>query len=383
MVKRYFKPSEGSFFLFGPRGCGKTTWYSDCCRDAHVLDLLDLQLYRDLTAQPELFTKIIEGGLKTSNVIIVDEIQRIPDLLSAVHALIERRPSLRFILTGSSVRKIKRRGVDLLGGRAELKKMHPFMASELSSQFNLEKALSVGLVPLIYVDKNPEARLRSYISLYIQEEVHYEGLVRNAGAFNRFLRSIALSHASVLNISSVARDCQVERKVVENYISILEDLLIARRIYPFEKRAKRKLIHHPKFFLFDSGVFNALRPKGPMDPPDGIGGMALEGLVEHHIRAWVDYSETDTTYYFWKTAAGAKVDFVIYGELGLYAIEVKNAQRVRPEDLRGLKSFMRDYPEATPILLYRGRYTLKESNVTCMPCEEFLSGLLPGKALPV
>lgn len=384
MYKRYFRTPETSFFLFGPRGCGKTTWYRNHFGDQSVVfDLLNADIFRELTAQPELLKKRIQADFG-HRVFILDEIQRIPDLLPVIHSLIEDRPELRFVLTGSSARKLKRHGVDLLAGRALLKKMHPFIAKELGGDFNLEDALSTGLVPLIQTDEDPPVRLKSYLSLYIQEEVHYEGLVRNIGNFNRFLQSISFSHANVLNVSTIARDCMVERKTVENYLSILEDLLIIRRIYPFQKRAKRRVVDHPKLYFFDAGVFHYLRPKGPLDLPESIVGNALEGLVENHLRAWIDYSEIDADCFFWRTPAGTEVDFIIYGQSMFIAIEVKNASRVRIEDLRGLKTFCTDFPEATPILLYRGEHRQKEGNILCLPVDEFLKNIDPeNMTLPI
>jgi predicted AAA+ superfamily ATPase len=209
--------------------------------------------------------------------------------------------------------------------------------------------------------------------------VQLEGLVRNIGNFSRFLEAISFSHASLLNISNVARECQVERKVVDGYVDVLVDLLLGYRLPVFTKRAQRALIKHPKFYLFDVGVFRALRPKGPLDRSEEIEGQALEGLVAQHLRAWVDYSGREHALYFWRTRSGNEVDFVIYGEDGLFAIEVKNGARIHPKDLRSLKSFQRDYPESKAYLLYRGKERLLKKDILCLPCGEFLSGLRPGR----
>lgn len=382
MLSRQFLAPETSFFLFGPRGCGKTTWYTDHYgAKSAVFDLLDADLFRELTSNPELLKKRIEADT-AHTVFILDEIQRIPELLPVIHSLIFQRKELQFVLTGSNARKLKRQGVDLLAGRALLYKMHPFIAAELKDSFNIDQSLETGLIPLIYMDKDPNTRLKSYVSLYIQEEVNYEGLIRNIGNFNRFLQSITLSHANILNISTIARDCQVERKAVENYISILEDLLLIRKLYPFQKRAKRRVIDHPKLYFFDPGVFHFLRPKGPLDYPETISGAALEGLVENHLRAWIDYSGCDAECFFWRTPAGTEVDFIVYGEKIFVALEVKNAKKIRPEDLRGLKTFCSDYPEAIGILLYQGEHRQKEGNILCLPVENFLKNLDPKKEFP-
>ena len=168
-----------------------------------------------------------------------------------------------------------------------------------------------------------------------------EGLVRNIGGFSRFLEAVSFSHAAVLNASSVARECHVERKTVEGYLDILEDLLLAFRIPVFAKRAKRDLSLHAKLFLFDTGVFLSLRPRGPLDHPEAIDGQALEGLAAQHLRAWIDYAKGSHQLYYWRTRSGVEVDFIVYGEDGIWAIEVKNSARVKPEDLRGLKEIGR------------------------------------------
>jgi predicted AAA+ superfamily ATPase len=231
----------------------------------------------------------------------------------------------------------------------------------------------------VWDSPEPDRVLQSYAALYLREEVQLEGLVRNIGNFSRFLEAISFSHASLLNISDVARECQVERKVVDGYVDVLVDLLLGYRVPVFTKRAQRALIKHPKFYLFDAGVFRALRPKGPLDRSAEIEGHTLEGLVAQHLRAWVDYSGREHALYFWRTRSGNEVDFVIYGEDGLFAIEVKNGARIHPKDLRSLKSFQHDYPESKAYLLYRGKERLLKNDILCLPCEEFLSGLRPGR----
>ena len=310
---------------------------------------------------------------------VIDEVQKVPALLDVVHQLIEQREDLQFILTGSSARKLKRTGIDLLAGRAILKSMHPFMAAEMGEMFDLEKALQLGLVPLIVAADDPEVTLGAYAALYLREEVQMEGLVRSIDGFGRFLEAISFSHGQVLNVSDVARECQVGRKSVEGYIEILEDLLLSFRLPVFTRRARRQLIGHPKFFLFDAGVFRSLRPSGPLDRPAEIDGAALEGLVAQHLRAWNAYGKDRHSLYYWRTRAGNEVDFVVYGPDGLWALEVKNARNIRSKDLSGLRAFVKDYPEARAGLLYRGEERLEIDGILCLPCGEFLSGLVPGR----
>jgi predicted AAA+ superfamily ATPase len=249
------------------------------------------------------------------------------------------------------------------------------MAVELGKRFKLEIALRQGMLPVVWSAPDPPATLRAYNGLYLREEVQMEGLVRNVGSFARFLEAMSFSHASVVNLSNISRDCQVSRKTVEGYLEILEDLLLGFRLGVFAKRAGRELAAHPKFYFFDAGVFRANRPAGPLDAPQGIEGAMLEGLVAQHLRAWCDYSAGHHQLHYWQTRSKVEVDFVVYGESGLYAIEVKNSRQVRPEDLRALKSFGEDYPESRRYLLYRGKERLKREDVLCLPCEEFLLGL--------
>ena len=208
-----------------------------------------------------------------------------------------------------------------------------------------------------------------------------EGLVRNIGNFSRFLEAISFSHSSVLSISNVARECEVDRKVVEGFVAILADILLGYTVPIFTKKAKRKLSVHPKFYLFDTGVFRSLRPRGPLDRPEEIDGQALEGLVAQHLRAWIAYSRLKRELFFWRTRSGVEVDFVIYGPDGLWALEVKNTGRIRPDDLRGLRSFQQEYPRSKAFLLYRGKDRLLIEGIVCVSIEDFLAKLHPDRAL--
>ena len=209
-----------------------------------------------------------------------------------------------------------------------------------------------------------------------------EGLVRNLGGFSRFLEAISLSHGQVLNVSNVARECEVGRKSVEGYLSVLEDLLLSFRVPVFTKRAARATVRHPKLYLFDTGVYRSLRPAGPLDRPEEAGGPAVEGLVAQHLRAWAAYSKGRHELFYWRTQGGSEVDFVLYGSGLFHAVEVKHAERVHRTDLRGLKAFRDDYPEARAVLVYRGSERLVMEGIPCMPCDEFLRGLRPGQSLP-
>lgn len=285
-------------------------------------------------------------------------------------------------MTGSSSRKLKRIGVDLLGGRALKKVLHPFMAVEIKERFQLDDALKYGLLPLRFAHPNPQEMMDAYIGLYIQEEISAEGLIRKIEPFTRFLQAISFSHASILNVTNISRECQVKRTTVDGWISILEDMLITFQIHVFTNRAKRELSVHPKFYIFDAGVYRTLRPRSIMDMSTELDGLALEGLIAQHLMAWKDYTSEKHTLHFWRTRSGVEVDFIVLGPLGFWAIEVKNSQQIVPADLAPLQAFTTDYPEAIPIFLYRGKERRIQKNILCIPCEEFLKNLRPNQRLP-
>ncbi|MCP4473597.1 MAG: ATP-binding protein [Gammaproteobacteria bacterium] len=251
-----------SFFLFGPRGTGKTWWVKRQLPQAHYFDLLDMSLYQQLLANPhglvELIPKDYEGW------IVIDEIQRIPALLNEVHRLIETK-RYTFVLTGSSARTLRRQGVNLLAGRALVYHMHPFVAQELGDQFDVKKSLQFGQLPALLTEPEPKAYLNAYVATYLREEVLQEGLTRNLSAFSRFLEVASFSQGQVLNVSAVARECGINQKSVSNYFDILDDLLLGYRLPVFNKRARRQTVRHPKFYFFDVGVYQTIRPRGIID----------------------------------------------------------------------------------------------------------------------
>lgn len=377
MVERFFQPSEQSYFLFGPRGTGKTLWLEEEYTNAVYLNLLEWDLYRRFLARPEELIAVVESNLNKTKTFIIDEVQKIPELLDSVHFLMNKNLDIQFILTGSSVRKLKMKGVNLLAGRAVLKKMHPYMASELKDRFDLEKAVRLGLLPLVWEAKDPELTLRTYIQYYIKEEVHAEGLVRDLSDFARFTEIICFSQGSPLNMSNIASECQISLAATKGYIAILEDMLLAYLLPVFTKRAKRALVKHPKFYYFDCGVYHSLRPKGFLDSPSEMAGFALETLMAQNLRAWIDYSKGDFQLFYWQTHTKIEVDFVLYGETGLYAFEIKNTQNPTAAMLHGLKAFKEDYPTAKTYLLHRGNQRLKIGDVLCLPIDQFLKELTP------
>ena len=373
MYSRLIHPPEGkSFFLFGPRGTGKTTWVKAAFPKAVYVDLLEAELFNNLLANPQRLENLIPEGFK--GWIIIDEVQRVPELLNEVHRLIEKY-KYKFILTGSNARKIKRKGQNLMAGRALTCYMHPLTVSELGKDFNLGLSLTYGQLPSVYMEKDPKAYLESYVKTYLEEEIQQEGLTRNLAGFARFLEAASFSQGSILNISSVARECSVERKVVESYFLILEDLLMAYRVPVFVKKAKRRMISHPKFYFFDAGVYRTLRPAGPLDMPEEIEGISLETLLFQELNAAnTDYGLGYKIYY-WRTADNAEVDFVLYGDKGIRAFEIKRTARISGGMLKGLKSFLADYPMSKAYFVYGGSREMRDGKISILPIEDALRRL--------
>lgn len=373
MYSRLIKPpAQKSFFLFGPRGTGKTTWIKQNFPDALYYDLLDPKIYHDFLARPwniEVYAK-----KEKFDWIVIDEIQRIPDLLNEAHRLIESE-HYKFILTGSSARKLRRGGVNLLAGRALTYYMHPLTALELGTDFDLEKAMQLGTLPAIFSEDDPRKYLFSYVKTHLYEEIQQEGMTRNLSAFARFLETASFSQGSVLNVSEVAREAMVERKVVENYFTILDDLLVAVQVPVFTKRAKRKMITHNKFYFFDAGIYRTIRPMGPFDNPNGVSGIALETLFLENLRAVNDYFDLRYKIFYYRTVIGVEVDFILYGEKGVLAFEIKGSDKFSRSDLRGLKAFLSDYPIAKGYLVYGGDRKMYFDNIEVWPAAEALKSL--------
>lgn len=365
-------PKQKSFFLFGPRGTGKSTWVKAAYPEALYIDLLDSRLYTSLLAAPHRLEDLIPSHF--AKWVVIDEVQRVPELLNTVHRLIENQ-ELQFILTGSSARRLRGKGVNLLAGRAVTRSMHPLTAGELGPDFSLNASLKHGNLPSAYTESDPKDYLSGYVQTYIREEVQQEGLVRNLQSFARFLEAASFSQASVLNISEVARECEVNRKAVEGYFHILEDLLLACRLPVFAKKTKRRMAVHPKFFLFDAGVFRTLRPKGPLDRPEEIDGAALETLVFQELRAVNDNCGLSFDLYYWRTAGNQEVDFVLYGEKGIIAIEVKRNDKIRQQDTRAMRAFLNEFPMAKAYIFYGGQQHLYLKDLELIPISQALQAL--------
>lgn len=363
-------PTEKSFFLFGPRATGKTSLIKARYPDALYLDLLNSELYQDLLANPSRLQELIPP--KFNNYIVLDEIQRIPELLNEVHRAIESSSHHRFILTGSSARKLRRHGHNLLAGRALTYYLHSLSAAELDSDFDLKNALRYGTLPAIFQESDKNGYLHSYVDTYLREEIMQEGLTRNLSAFSRFLEIASFSVGSPINTTAIARDAMIGRKVVENYFSIVQDLMLGYFLPAFTRRTKRRIITHPKFYFFDTGIFQTLRPMGPLDSTSEIGGHALENLFFQNLISINDSLSLGYNFYYHQTVGGSEVDFVAYGSQGLFAFEIKHSPHFSPFQLHPLTAFGEEYPEAKLYFIYTGTQKLYVKNITILPAHTAL-----------
>lgn len=336
-LPRVLQPPRQSFFLFGPRGTGKSTWAKQRFPGCTRLDLLDEGLYQELLARPGAFADRLRA-LPARSWVCVDEVQRLPQLLNEVHRLIEDR-ALRFVLSGSSARKLRRAGVNLLAGRALTKHLYPFLPVELERRFSLESALRIGTLPVVLGSPEPEATLKAYVQTYLKEEIQAEALVRNLPGFARFLPVAALLHAQTVNISGLARDAGVSRTTVDDFLGILEDTLLAWRLPGFEAKLRARERKHPKLYWLDAGVVRAAKQQlGPVALEER--GALFEGFVATLLKGWNDYRGLYDQLSYWAPTEGpqAEVDFLLRRGRSFVAIEVKSSARMRSEDTKGLEA---------------------------------------------
>jgi uncharacterized protein len=364
-------PPTQSFFLFGPRGTGKSSWVQNRYPTASYVDLLDDDTFRRLLARPKsLADHFTDVGPSKPRVVVIDEVQKVPALLDEVHRLIER-DKIQFVLTGSSARKLRKQGTNLLAGRALTYSLFPLTAYELGSDFVIKRALEHGTLPMAVTSDSPKKYLASYVKTYLKEEIEQEGLTRKLESFARFLETASFSQGSILSVSQIAVDAQVPRKVVEDYFTILRDLLLAYELPVFSRRAKRELMVKRKFFFFDAGLYRTLRPKGPLDSAAELNGPAFETLCLQELLALNHYLDLGYEFFHWRTRKHEEVDLVLYGESGFLAFEFKSSERLREEDFRHLDLFGEDYPQATRIIVYGGTEAREWRGTRILPARRF------------
>lgn len=356
-----------SLFLFGPRQTGKSWLINNTLGKCRLYDLLDSDAYLTLSRDP----KRIEQELKPNDkIIIIDEIQKLPVLLNEVHRIIEKY-KIHFLLTGSSARKLRRGGVNLLGGRARTKVLHPFIYNELKEKFKLVKALNYGLIPSIYFSDSPEDDLKAYAGDYLKEEIAAEGLTRNVPAFSRFLEVAALCNGLMINYSNISNDAQVASSTVQEYFQILRDTLIGFDVPAWKKSKKRKPVTTSKFYFFDVGVVRYLQNRLLLKEKSPEFGSAFEAYIAHEMKAFVDYNNLGGLYY-WRSKSGYEVDFIIDDVL---AIEVKAKQTISNRDIRGLVALKEENKIKNYVVVSLEKTRRMVKGISIIPWKEFLEKL--------
>jgi len=379
MFTRSLQPPRTSFFLFGPRGTGKSTWLRARYPDALVFNLLAPENVVRFERDPTLFRSEVLARPR-AGWIVVDEVQRVPKLLDEVHLLMEEAGYKRFALSGSSARKLRRGGVNLLAGRAIVRRFFPLNATEMSFAVPTAQRLRYGSMPLSVNAEDDEAReefLRAYVTTYLSEEIRAEGLVRDLGGFSRFLQVASVMAAQTTNVSAIARDAGVSRETTRGYFEILVDTLVGDWLPAYRPRAKVKEVALPKFYWFDAGVLHAAA--GGFDQPLSADwdGVLLEHLVLHELRSYLHYNGVKGSLGYWATPSGAEVDFVWWRGREMVAIEVKSARRYRREFRSGIKSLLTG-AKARTYIVYCGDAELDVEGTRVLPVDVFLRRLHSG-----
>ncbi|MBI2456291.1 MAG: ATP-binding protein [candidate division NC10 bacterium] len=362
--------AKRSYFLLGPRQTGKTALVLRTLGAARVYDMLDTAVYLALSQHPERIGQELAPG---DRLVVIDEIQRLPTLLNEVHRLIESR-GIRFLLTGSSGRKLRRGGVNLLGGRARIQYLYPLTSAELGPRFDLARAVARGLLPSIYFSEDPPADLQAYAGLYLQQEVVAEGATRNVPAFSRFLKVAAHCNGTIVNFTNVASDAQVARTTVYEYFEILKDTLVLHEVPAWRKTVKRKPLASSKYYFFDVGVVGCLQGR-TFRPGTPEFGEAFETLLLHELVSYRDYVSRQPLSY-WRSTSGFEVDFILGDHT---AVEVKAKETVSPQDLKPLGALVEEKRLKRYLCVSLEPRTRKVGEVTVLPYRTFLQGLWAGE----
>jgi predicted AAA+ superfamily ATPase len=386
MIARKLNPIKNwSFFLFGARGTGKTTLLERCFDPSEVvnINLLEPKVFASLQADPSLLTPMIAKGVAAKQLIIIDEIQKVPALLDIVHLTIERDKA-RFALTGSSARKLHRGAANMLAGRAYVLKLYPFLAEELAGAFNLQDALEWGLLPTIWNTSDSVERslyLQSYAETYLKEEIVVEQIIRNLPPFRRFLNVASQMSGKIVNYSKIAADCQTDPSNVRNYYQILEETLIGFFLEPFHRSIRKRQSQSPKFYFIDSGIARALAGHLdlPLRPQTSLCGDVFEAFIINQIRTHLEYSLKQYQLSFLRTKDGAEIDLIVERSgKPTFLIEIKSSPTVREEELRNLKALSNDMPGSTAICLHTGASTLSFGHIECLPWQDGIRRIIDG-----
>ena len=380
MIERWPKitdAQEGSVFLFGARQTGKTTLLLNLFPNRRFYDLLESDTYERLRRNPALLRQELATA-REGEIVIIDEIQLIPELLNEVHWLIARQ-GIHFILSGSSARKLKRKGVNTLGGRAVRNVLYPLVSAEVP-EFDLIKAVNRGMLPTHYLatgERQLQKRLQAYISVYLKEEIAAEALVRKLSSFTRFMEVAALTDGEMVNYTNIAQDCGVDAKTVKEYFSILEETLIGYMVPAFRRTVKRRLNQSPRFYYFDVSLPNYLLHRNNMRPGSDDFGHAFEHLMMQEITAYLGYNDIEDALSYWHTHTGYEVDAVL-GDAAV-AVEFKSTAEIQSRHLRGLKAFHEEHPTARLIIVSLDVAPRIFNDVEVMPATHFLHELWAGR----
>jgi predicted AAA+ superfamily ATPase len=375
-------PAAGTetFFLWGPRQTGKTTLLRQTYPDAFWIDLLKAEEYRRYLQNPERIREELDARGSVRQVVI-DEVQKVPQILDEVHWLFENR-GIHFALSGSSARKVKRGAANLLGGRAVRYELHGLIAAEIGADFDLDRALNHGYLPRIYLSDRPQRLLEAYVADYLKEEVAAEALVRNLPVFSEFLNVAALSDTELVNFSTIARDCGVSSHTIKAYFGILEDTLLGRWLPGYTKRPKRRVIAAPKFYFADVGIVNHLARRGTdLQRGTELYGKAFENWVFHELAADNAYREAFERLSYWRLASGIEVDFIV-NDIEL-AIEAKATAKVSADHLRGLRNLKQDHPRVRlrVVVCLESKTRRTDDGILIVPAREFCERLNAGDLL--
>lgn len=359
-----------SYFLFGPRQTGKSSLIRHTLKGAKVYDLLDTSIFLALSQNPGRLSQELSAG---DRIVVIDEIQRLPILLNEVHRLIEER-GLRFLLTGSSARKLRGGGVNLLGGRARTKNLHPLTCRELGRHFDLFRAIERGLLPSIYFSDDPRADLRAYAGSYLQQEIIAEGAARNVPAFSRFLKVAALCNGTIVNFTNIANDAQVPRTTVYEYFEILKDTLILHELPAWRRSLRRKPLASSKYYFFDIGIVSELQGRR-FRPGTPEFGEAFETYIMHELRSHIDYISAESLSY-WRSTSGFEVDFILGDHT---AIEVKAKENVSAQELKSLRALKEEKILKRYLCVSLESRTRTVDGIIILPYRKFLDGLWSGE----
>lgn len=379
MFTRILPPPKNSVFLFGPRGTGKTTWIKQNFAKATFYDLLNTSEVIRLSREPSLLFRELQG-LPKGSWVVIDEIQKVPSLLNEVHRLIEEK-KLRFVLSGSSARKLRRGGANLLAGRATQTHLFPLVSREVDFNWNPKEALQFGMLPSAFTRTDKKEYLMSYAETYLQEEIRAEALTRNIGSFARFLEIAARQNGQITNVSSISRDAAVARQTVDGFFEILQDTLLGDWLRPWKLKRATKQVAHPKFYLFDPGVARALSGRLPYPPTPEESGHLLETLLLNELRAFLSYSGLFYPLHFWSSHDQVEVDFFVETQKGFIAIECKSAEKWDGQFGKGLKRIREEFKKhkIRTVGIYMGPRKLIQDDIEIFPLEIFLKGLWNGE----